>query len=103
MSDIFYVIGTIALITVGVMSCQNTEFYKEYKKEQAQYEQQQETPHVIREADGCKVYAFKANDKMHYFTRCPDSKTSTETNHEECHKEGKFNKCKIVSEIIENN
>ena len=32
-------------------------------------------PRVIREIDGCKVYAFKSNG-WHYFTRCPSS-TST--------------------------
>jgi hypothetical protein len=35
------------------------------------------TPHVIREADGCRVYAFKAGD-WHYFTRCNDGGVTTE-------------------------
>lgn len=35
-------------------------------------------PHVIREADGCKVYAF-TTDREHYFTRC-GSTVTTETN-----------------------
>lgn len=37
-----------------------------------------ETPHVIREADGCKVYAFHKGDREHFFTRCPAA-TDTET------------------------
>lgn len=35
-------------------------------------------PHVIRQADGCKVYAF-TTDREHYFTRC-GSTVTTETN-----------------------
>ncbi len=37
-----------------------------------------ETPHVVREADGCKVYAFERGGRDHYFTRCPAT-TDTET------------------------
>ncbi len=38
-----------------------------------------ETPKVIREADGCQIYAFERSGREHYFTRCPAT-TSTETN-----------------------
>jgi hypothetical protein len=40
--------------------------------------QAEQTPHVIREADGCKVYAFKAGDSTHYFTRCPNATVTTD-------------------------
>lgn len=64
-----------------------------------------ETPHVVREADGCKVYAFLSGDRYHYFTRCPDSKTTTDTSWDECHSEmvGKVStrKCVTKSEAIE--
>ena len=36
-------------------------------------------PHVIREADGCKVYAFENGGRIHYFTRCGNERTSTES------------------------
>ena len=36
-------------------------------------------PHVIREADGCKVYAFENGGRLHYFTRCGSERTSTES------------------------
>jgi hypothetical protein len=36
-----------------------------------------ETPRVIREADGCKVYQFEAAGHQRFFTRCPDSKVET--------------------------
>lgn len=42
------------------------------------------TPHVIREADGCKVYAFKSGD-WHYFTRCSDGTVTTERSYTERH------------------
>lgn len=37
-------------------------------------------PHVIREADGCKVYAFKVDGRYSYFTRCKDT-TTTESSY----------------------
>ena len=65
----------------------------------------EETPHVIRDADGCKVYAFLSGDRYHYFTRCPDSKTTTDSSWDECHNEmvGKVStkKCVTKSETIE--
>jgi hypothetical protein len=62
----------------GLVGCDNTEWMKENHRQQALEEQREATPHVIREADGCKVYAFKT-DREHYFTRC-GSRVSTETN-----------------------
>lgn len=38
------------------------------------------TPHIIREADGCKVYRFKSDERWHYYTRCAD-KTTTESSY----------------------
>jgi len=46
-------------------------------------ERAERTPHVIREADGCKVYAFKANGRDHYFTRCGGQPVPTLTSHSE--------------------
>lgn len=49
------------------------------RKKQRELEYQRAaTPHVIRQADGCKVYAF-TTDREHYFTRC-GSTVTTETN-----------------------
>jgi len=64
------------------------------------------TPHVIREADGCKVYTFKSGDLYHYFTRCPNSQTTTEAYHKvtETHSCGKTtcSTTKLVGETITN-
>lgn len=48
-------------------------------KQEAAQKLARETPKVIREADGCKVYAFERHGRDHYFTRCPAT-TDTETN-----------------------
>lgn len=63
----------------------------------------EETPHVIREADGCKVYAFKAADRWHYFTRCPGEKVVTSGAYEHCTGSGKSRSCKELHEDIETN
>ena len=56
-------------------------------------------PRVIREIDGCKVYAFKSQDKWHYFTRCPAA-TTTDRTYEQCHKSGKNTVCENKTEQI---
>lgn len=61
----------------------------------------QETPHVVREADGCKVYAFKSGDRWHYFTRCPNAVTVTDTAYEHCTGSGKTRSCKELHDSIE--
>lgn len=66
----------VACLT-GLLACDDTEFMKAQHKAQAEEAQREATPHVIREADGCKVYAFKT-DIYHYFTRC-GSTVTTET------------------------
>lgn len=52
-----------------------------------------ETPHIIREADGCKVYAFESGGRWHYFTRCPGDRTVTDTSYEQCSGSGKTRRC----------
>ena len=61
----------------------------------------EKTPHIVREADGCKVYAFKSGDRWHYFTRCPDSRTVTDTAYEQCTGSGKTRSCKELHDSIE--
>jgi hypothetical protein len=61
----------------------------------------EETPHVVREADGCKVYAFKSGDRWHFFTRCPNAQTVTDTAYEYCTGSGKQRSCKELHDSIE--
>lgn len=58
-----------------------------------------EQPRVIREVDGCKVYAFKSGDRWHYFTRCKDL-TTTDTSWGECTGSGKFRRCETRTESM---
>lgn len=62
-------------------------------------ERREATPHVVREADGCKVYAFKSGERYHYFTRCKEMVT-TDSSWEECTSSGKQRHCKIMNESI---
>lgn len=50
--------------------CANTPEAVAARKAEAEAERRAAIPRVIREADGCKVYQFKAAGTMHYFTRC---------------------------------
>lgn len=55
---------------------EQTESRKEWDRAEAAREEAERQPRVIREADGCKVYAFKAGDRWHYFTRCANQTTT---------------------------
>lgn len=48
-------------------------------------------PRVVREIDGCKVYAFKAGGYWHYFTKCPTTVTTEST-----YRSGKTTKTEII-------
>lgn len=60
-----------------------------------------QTPHIVREADGCKVYAFKSGDRWHFFTRCPNATTVTDTAYEHCTGTGKSRRCEELHDSIE--
>mgnify|MGYP001600275044 CR=1 FL=1 len=79
MNDLLITIAVLGVTLFGVRSCADSEWYQASERETAAREARESTPHVVREADGCKVYAFKSGDRYHYFTRCPDSATTTES------------------------
>ena len=93
----------LLVVLGGVVSCNQSEWYQSGQREaDARHEAQEKveaTPHVIREADGCKVYAFKSGGLYHYFTRCPEG-TTTEGHHQETTGSGKNARTKDVSETI---
>lgn len=75
--------GFVALATLvvsGVVACENSDWNKRQEAERAEQERREAIPHVIREADGCKVYAWKGGD-WHYFTRCSPGDTVTTERH----------------------
>jgi hypothetical protein len=73
---------------------------QQQENEREAQERADETPHVIREADGCKVYAFKSGSDFHYFTRC-GSTVTTERNWTE--RQGKQSVHKSETIVTEGN
>lgn len=69
----------LGLVIFGVVSCSQSDWFKANQAQQAADRAARQTPHVIREVDGCKVYAFEADGRMRYFTRCPGDRTTTES------------------------
>ena len=91
-----FVCAVVGLPLFGLYSCQQSEWSQAGKRAIAERERQEATPHVVREADGCKVYAFKHGgdrDRYHYFTRC-GSTTTTSSSWEPCNTSGKVRSCK---------
>lgn len=93
----------IALIAWGVVSCNRSDWYQAQEREkaeaQAAIDKAEATPRVIREADGCKVYTFKAAGHWHYYTSCNGS-TVTESHRTETTGSGKSRKNVDVVETI---
>jgi len=94
-------IVVLGLFCWGVWAIVFSESAQQHQREQIAQEAADRKPHVVREADGCKVYAFLSEGRWHYFTRCPASQTTTESNWQECHLVGKFNSCTTKTETIE--
>lgn len=101
MKGFLITLAVAGLLIFGIHSFEQSEWNQQQKLERAERERREQTPHVIREADGCKVYAFKSGDRYHYFTRCPDSRTTTENSWEVCSQSGKTRTCKTETESIE--
>lgn len=81
----------IALIVIGACvlgtkSCVDSQWYSDQQAEFKAQKRAAATPHVIREADGCKVYAFASAGRTHYFTRCGSTVTTERTGSESCGK-----------------
>jgi hypothetical protein len=93
------------ILTAGVCGgmmygCFFSDWSKQVVADREAQERADATPHVIREADGCKVYAFKSGD-WHYFTRCSDGTVTTERNWSE--RQGKMNVHKSETIVTEGN
>lgn len=84
-----------------VFSITDSDWYKQKQAVKAEKERKEATPHVVRETDGCKVYAFKSGGRDHYFTRCPESRTTTTSTWDECHGTVKMRTCNPAQESIE--
>jgi hypothetical protein len=99
-TGVFGTFFILVSLVFGIKSCSETEWYIESKKREAAREAADQQPRVVREIDGCKVYAFKSGERWHYFTRCPDSRVSTDTNHTVTVKSGKSTSTKTETTTI---
>jgi hypothetical protein len=98
MTELVVTLGIFGLIVFGIKSCNDSEWYQEGQRKQAAQDAADKQPRVIREVDGCKVYAFKS-DQWHYFTRCPAT-TTTDRTYKDCHQSGKQTICETKTEQI---
>lgn len=69
------IVSIVVLPIIGVYRCQNSEWNKARQRQEEAEARANAIPHVIREAEGCKVYAWKGGD-WHYFTRCGETVTT---------------------------
>jgi hypothetical protein len=76
----------LGLLFFCVHSCFDSNWYKESERARAAGRLAAATPHVIRETDGCKVYAFERDNTDHYFTRCGDTVTTERNYTQSCGK-----------------
>jgi hypothetical protein len=70
----------VGLVFFGMHSCFNSDWFIAQEKQKAIAAQAAAIPHVIRDVDGCKVYAFASGGMEHYYTRCGATVT-TERNY----------------------
>jgi hypothetical protein len=91
----------VGLPLFGIVKCTETEWWQESERKKQAQEKADATPHVIREADGCKVYAFKSGGSYHYFTRCGSTVTTERTYTENCGKNCTRQKSEVI--VTENN
>lgn len=83
MRDILILLAITGGVIFGMKSCTESDWYKAGERDRAAQERAEQTPHVIREKDSCKVYAFKAGDAYHYFTSCPNATVTTDRSYTE--------------------
>lgn len=70
-----------AAVVFGIHSCSVTMDSPEYKAKQEAEQKECNTPHIVSEVDGVKLYAIKPNcDRWVYF-----SEKGTHTTHSERH------------------
>jgi hypothetical protein len=99
MKDTIFMGAILAAVAGLVYGCTCSDWAKREQAARDAQDRADATPHVIREADGCKVYAFKSGD-WHYFTRCGATVT-TERNWTE--RQGKRTVAKQETIVTEGN
>lgn len=75
---VFWVAVVVGLPVFVIHSCVTSEWYQRQQAAERAAKIADAKPRVINETpDGCKVYAFRPQDRWLYFTRCPNSQTTT--------------------------
>lgn len=97
LAQLAIVVGLAGAVVYGLGF---SDWAKRQDEEREVQDRADATPHVIRAADGCRVYAFKAAGEWHYFTRCGDGSVTTERNWTESHRVGKQTVTEHKSETI---
>ena len=98
----FSLVATVSIVAACCVALPETEQLHENNMiERKEQIEKDKIPRVISEVDGCKVYAFSDGSKWHYFTRCENSHTFTDTTQKKCKLVGKVNSCKEYFTSIE--
>ena len=113
--DVILGLGIITLVMAVAAACrlvydvsQFLIIANEAYKEGVEQHEQLRIPRVVKEIDGCKVYAFiqrgilTGSDKTLYVTLCPN-RTVTEQKWKECSGAAKFRTCTEVSDVVTTN
>jgi hypothetical protein len=85
----------VGAVVFGMVQCEGTEYMKSHRAKAVADEKRKSTPHVIREADGCKVYAWY-DGAWHYFTRCSSVVTTERSYTESCGKSCTKKKSEVI-------
>lgn len=72
-----YKLAFACLAVVGIVSCNQTDWWQGIEREREAERRDRGAPRVIAQsADGCYVYTFQAGGDWHYFTRCGSTVTT---------------------------
>lgn len=70
--------GALVALVLFIVSIERSDWAKAERAAEAAQRAADAKPRLVSSgADGCKVYAFRPGDRWLYFTRCPQSQTST--------------------------
>jgi hypothetical protein len=85
-----FAIAFMAVLAGLIYGCEFSDWGKAQNAAQEAEYRAESKPHIVREVDSCKVYAWRddgGRGTTHYFTRCPNSVVTTERNYtEQCGK-----------------
>jgi hypothetical protein len=95
---------TVLLACAGglLYGCNYSDWAKRSDAAQKAAQLAEETPHVIRTADGCSVYKFMDAGNPHYFTRCKGGEVTTESDWDERSGKQVVHKSEVIATQEEN-